>query len=199
MATKRRKDVEVGEVYHEQAGVRSKIFLTPDNTFHATCNGRLFRNISADALRSEVNKFAGDSMSLEWRQIIEVKMLVPFARPDTDYMLSFDCKTYLIAKNASGRWMQKEVGDEDGFMHEWGWSGQQELILPCRSRNNDRATHFLPYSEAVWQGLNALREVIKGAKLKLLSMLSTNEGLAQIAGAAQTMLLLPAPPADDVV
>ncbi len=190
------KPQKVEDYRHHRRGVSISIFLDRNTHefFFDFMKERYIRPSLAE-LQRVAHEVVERETSLTWIPMITVESLSPFCRND-DTFIGFTIKRSWIAKKASGRWLEgrwedKEDGSLMGDREKWASdfypassTKQTDFSLPFYGDEH----YYLPYTDALWTGLETLLTHVRAMKKTLTHLLTTPDGLQRVERAATKSL-----------
>jgi hypothetical protein len=184
-------------------GVKLDLFLNRnDNTFFFDYQQARTSRPSIRELQQAAHDVVEASVTLVWLPMITVDRLMPFARDDGDEFIGFEVSRNWIARKADGTWLEVNWEHDDTDEDREMWAQQfylgnhaQNFALPYYGNGNglrqsvhDIDSFYLPYTEELWVGLEALLGKIRFLKTKLDELLTTPAGLNRLATFAHQLL-----------
>lgn len=184
------KPQKVEDFRHNKRGVSVALFL--DRNTHEFFFDFLQERYTKPSL-AELHKLAYEVIeretALTWAPMITVEKLTPFVQSDQTF-IGFTIDRSWIARKANGNWLEsqwdtRENGDTMHDRETWAsnfYIGRNVKFdrLPYYGESK----YYLPYSEALWTGLEKLLHHIRAMKRTLNHLLTTPDGLQRVEQAA---------------
>lgn len=209
MSRNKGKIVEMYRV--PQCGISVEIRLTTDLQFSAVVGGETLQDKDAAALKSAIRQKAWAAAAAEWKPVISIAYAAHLNREQAaEFELKFD-RFYVCEIGDSVRELSWAAYEH--FKHE-----DASIVLQrskrCSHELKDRTaigsidyhtevngdmcgqdvkcrsgTFFRPYSDALWEGLCRLREMILLVNARIGDLIGTDQGLARLMSGSMGLLL----------
>lgn len=209
----RKKPKTVSTVRHANTGIEIEIKMDMDSLdFSALMpDGSTLSGKEGKALENTVRVWLRENLTLEWHDVIEVKMLSPFSSASNSFV-GLDVARFHWAEKIGGqsaRYVRAEWGRRPhdtenmfGRSDPCGWRWVKELYFryevfspPCRGdTGHNEGIYYIVYTDELWAGLVKTVETIREIKARLREILDDQEkGHAYLAAIGANLLLaLPA-------
>jgi len=192
---------------HMRYNLSVDLFLDRNTcAFFCDYAGQQLRKPALAELTRALNELVEATLDLTWQSMITVSRMKPFAE-QSDSFVGFKIDRSYICQTSSGSWLQvswDDYHDEDRLKREpiQFWAREfyipiekrQSFKLPCtddssgRRHIDDVDCYYLPYTDALWVGLEDIIEKIRILRRSLNQLLTTQEGLAKIESQAAFLL-----------
>jgi hypothetical protein len=185
--------------------VEADIFLSrEDLIFSAHLNGKSMQSKDGQAVRKWLEQQLEDACALVWIPVICVLDAEPRnctynTRKLQLHDVSVDINRFYVAALPDGsvRSVDWEVSEAERLTAHGGpyaWVGHEAKTMmvdgKVRLPQHDEHLHLLPYTEALWAGLNELMTGIDRLRIRLHVMLRSDAGLAKLNTVGAQMLKL---------
>jgi hypothetical protein len=193
-----KKPILVRTIEDRWTGLDVELFYNPNpgkNTHQAEVGGQRFENPSLDHLEDEVRAYLRSLNDLEWFPIIAVTILGAgdtYSRYRDEKVIGFDHHRMWVAKKPDGGYRDAKWGtpeDKRGnTLSHFNWresytpaygnirKTETEFKPPCVGSYYGKVTHYFPYNEELWQGLELLAAQIKVAQAWFMELIAVENG-----------------------
>ncbi len=200
----RRKNLKIDDYTDNTHGRSIPIYLTPDDKFFAKVGSDQIEANTRGELDQAIRQSIKDQFSVLWQAVVNVEMMEPFAHNRKDDSIGVDFHRFYIGRREDGHFVHVDwdIAEEDRYqnMKPYAYTkGRYKkfnfpLVEPFELDEAFHQEFLLPYSDATWQALEKLREMIQQMNARLAQLLGTPEGHKQLSTIGEYLLrALPAP------
>lgn len=178
--------------------------------FYANYGSETFENQDFSKVRKSIEDYLDRSNKLEWKPILEVS--ASYDESSTHWegqevKVSIETSRYYVAMKPNGQWVRCNFDDTEverkrnqSDLNVWHGKNKIDLTsLPLSLEashyrhssidHQSEKTHYLDYDEALWQGLESIKQQMHLLADRLKSMLDCAPGRKRIAEAGGVKLL----------
>jgi hypothetical protein len=198
-----KKSTKVGTLEYPQANIKLDITVDRDSMlFWVSYGGTRYEHKDGQELRRIVFDAIKASLDVEWMPVIVVEPIGDRfgSSLGNEYTLGFTTERMWVARFPDGHYKRTQWHAQGDQKLQWsqslGWQTEKwgEFEPPCIGKEYSKATHYLPYSEPLWDNLQLLREKIKHLRSEFFALLGTREGIDFLTSTTVS-LALPSPKA----
>lgn len=205
--TRLRRGWKKFDTYHNRKhGVRVQTYVGTDQGNHrgefaAEYTGDWYQGTTYEEMLGKLTAGIERSSSITWCPLMELRVCGhDWARTATNAGLQLEAERYYIGQRGDGSWAQVDwdieperrvVSSRDFSIYyqpEGKWStepwkieGMQTFPLHlASSRRSDDTTHYVPYTEPLWQGVQSVQASLTKLKTHLDALLGSAKGLEKL-------------------
>lgn len=198
---------KVDTFVHEKSGIEIECFAE-GTRFMCTVLEEEMSEGDASVLRHRVFDKLEHWMKMEWHGIIEVSCekdeknyYYRDDRPDLEGSIKLTAKRYYLSRSPAGRVVKCDWETDEEHrkakLEKFGGADLQLTRLPLKAPFNtttsrrDDPVWLLNYDESLWATIEGMIESLHQMRERLNRMFKTKDGILQLQGAGQKLLLGP--------
>lgn len=185
----RRKGAKIAKIEHGDTGIVVDLRLQKSTmTFYAEYGARSFSSKDGDEVRKQVLAAIEQDVEIELHSIIEVEVEVPRPswyekREKGGFVISVDRFLYTkLGRFRQLEWKRRDTENLILHLEKWtphAYKGKPEdFAPPLTFEGTHEIIYYLPYSEAVWEGLLRIVKAANDLRSQLSGVLA-GEGAIQ--------------------